>query len=119
MAGTLSKNEGVKMIDFFESWAEFFFFVLLVIGFIFSVFAPSAFLSYIMIFACGGMAGRLMYERKKKLQFPYYLIIVGFLIGYIIGAYYGNKIIILALFVLGGVLSYYLHDKGIIRDVRY
>ena len=43
VAGTLSKNEGVKMIDFFESWAEFFFFVLLVIGFIFSVFAPSAF----------------------------------------------------------------------------
>jgi len=107
------------MVNFFENWVEFFFFVLLVIGFMLSILAPSAFLSYIMIFACGGMAGRLMYERKKKLQFPYYLIIVGFLIGYIIGAYYGNKVVILTLFLLGGILSYYLHDKGVIRDVRY
>ena len=105
--------------EFFEHWAEFFFFCLLVIGFLLSLAAPSAVLSYLMIFVCGMMAGRLMYERKKKLQFPYFLIIVGFVIGYVLGAFYGNKMVILTLFIIGTFLSYYLHDKGIIHDVRY
>ena len=104
---------------FFRNWAEIIFFVLLIIGFLFSLAAPSAVLSYITIFAAGMMAGRLIYERKQKLQFPYYLIIIGFLIGYLIGARYGNWQVIIVLFVLGSLLSYYMHDKGIIRDVRY
>jgi len=104
---------------FFRSWAEFLFFVLLIIGFLFSLAAPSAVLSYIIIFAAGMMAGRLIYERKQKLQFPYYLIIIGFLIGYLIGARYGNWQVIMVLFVLGSLTSYYMHDKGIIRDIRY
>ena len=107
------------MVNFFENWVEFFFFVLLVIGFMLSLLAPSAFLSYIIIFIFGGMAGRVIYGRKGKLHFPFYLIIIGFLIGYIIGAYYGNKIVILTLFVVGGIISYYLHDKGIIHDIEF
>lgn len=106
-------------ISFFTDWAEIFFFVLLIIGFILSLAAPSAVLSYIMIFLCGMMAGRLLYERKDKIQFPYYLMIIGFLLGYLIGAHYGNKRVILTLFILGTILSYYLHTIGMIRDIRY
>jgi len=104
---------------YFGSWAELFFFILLVIGFFLSLLAPSAVVSYLMIFALGMMAGRLIYERKHKLQFPYYLIIVGLLIGYLLGAYYGNKKIILTLFVLGMMISYTLHNRGIIHDLRF
>jgi uncharacterized membrane protein AbrB (regulator of aidB expression) len=104
---------------YLKNWAELFFFILLVIGFIFSLLTPSAVLSYALIFTAGMMGGRLMYERKNKLQFPYYLMIVGFLIGYLIGAYYGNRNVMIILFIIGGLLSYYLHDTGIIRDVRY
>lgn len=105
---------------YFESWAELFFFVLLVIGVIFAIIMHfSAILSYILIFICGLMGGRMIYERKKKLQFPYYLIIAGFLVGYIIGAYYGNKILMIALFIIGGIISYLIHDRGIIHDTPF
>ena len=104
---------------YFEHWAEFLFLCILVIGFLLSLAAPSAVLSYLMIFACGMMSGRLFYERKNKLIFPYFLIVVGFIIGYIIGAYYGNKMVILTLYIIGSYFSYFLHDKGIIHDIRY
>jgi len=111
---------GSKMaFNYFDSWVEFFFFVLLVIGFITALFAPSAVVSYTVIFVSGMIGGRLIYERKEKLKFPYYLIVIGFLVGYAIGAYYGNKSVIITLFVLGNIVSYYLYDKGIVHDIRY
>jgi len=104
---------------FFRSWAEFFFFVLMIIGFIIAIWAPSAFISYTVVFLSGLIGGRLIYDRKKKLTIPYYIIITGFLIGYLIGTYYGNRKIIIVLFVLGILLSYHLHNKGYIKDLPY
>ena len=94
-------------------------FILLILGFIFSLAAPSAVISYVIIFLCGFMAGRLLYERKNRLQFPYYLMVIGFLAGYLIGGYYYNKKVILTLFVIAIIISYYLHDKGIIHDIKF
>jgi len=103
---------------FFRNWAEFLFFVLLVLGFIISLAAPSAVISYIMIFVVGIMSGRLIYERKNKLMFPYAMIIVGFIIGYILGAYYGNKMTILTLYFLGMFIGYQIYEKGVIHDLK-
>jgi len=103
---------------YFRNWAELFFFILLVIGFLLSIATPSAVISYFMIFSCGMMAGRLWFERKNKLIFPYFLIIVGFLIGYILGSFYGSRKVILTLFVLGTLISYYLHDRGFLHDLK-
>jgi hydrogenase/urease accessory protein HupE len=106
---------------FFKSWAEFFFFVLMIIGFIVALWATSfsAVISYIVVFLSGMIGGRLIYERKKNLPFPYYIIIIGFLIGYVLGTYYGSRQVIVVLFVLGILFSYHLHNKGYIRDVPY
>ena len=106
---------------FFKSWAEFFFFVLMIIGFIVGLWATSfsAVISYIVIFLSGMIGGRLLYERRKKLTFPYYIIIIGFLIGYVVGTYYGSRKVIIILFVLGLLFSYHLHKKGYIRDVAF
>ena len=104
---------------FFKSWAEFFFFVLMIIGFIIAIIAPSAVISYLVVFLSGMIGGRLLYERKKKLSFPYYIIIIGFMIGYVIGTYYGSRKVVIILFVLGILLSYYLHNKGYIRDIWF
>ncbi|MCH8329283.1 MAG: hypothetical protein IIB81_02735 [Nanoarchaeota archaeon] len=106
---------------FFKNWAEFFFFVVMVIGFVVALLAPSAFISYIIVFLSGMIGGRLLYDRKGKLTFPYYIIIIGFLLGYVIGTYigYGDKTVVIILFVLGVLLSYHLHKKGYIRDVPY
>ena len=49
---------------FFKSWAEFIFFVLMVIGFIVALWAStfSAVISYIVIFLSGMVGGRLLYR---------------------------------------------------------
>jgi len=112
----LDKKGNVNM---FDVWAEYFFFVLLATGFIVSLFAGSAIIGYIVIFLCGMMAGRLIYQRQEKLVAPYYLILVGFLIGFIIGSRFGNKSVLITLFIAGGFISYYIHDRGILHDVAF
>jgi hypothetical protein len=108
------------MSDFlFRSWAEFFFFVVMVVGFIIALWAPSAFVSYIVVFLSGMIGGRLLYDRKRKLTIPYYIILAGFLIGYVIGTYYGSRKVIIILFVLGVLLGYHLYNKGYLRDLPY
>jgi len=104
---------------FFKSWPEFFFFVLMVIGVIVSLAAPSAIISYFIIFVSGMMAGRILYFRKHNLHYAYFLIIVGFLIGYVIGSYYGSRKIVVLLFVIGGFLSYYLYKNKILKDTLF
>ena len=100
----------------FESWVELLFFIVLVVGFLLSLAAPSAVLSYLIIFACGMMAGRIWHEQKDNFKFPFFLVIIGFLIGYLIGIRYGNTLVVAALFVFGAALSYYLHSKKIIKS---
>jgi len=116
-----SKKAAVHALDLFGHWPEYLFFVLLVIGFVISISARSAFISYVVIFLCGMMAGRLIYYRHEKphLRFPYYLILAGFIIGYTLGTRYGNWIILITLFLAGGFVSYYLHERGFIRDIPY
>ena len=89
------------------------------VGLLIGIASPSATITYLVGFFSGAMAGRLLYERKNKLRAPYLLIIIGFIIGYVIGTFYGDKRITFLLFIFGAVLTYYLFDKGILRDTRY
>ena len=41
--------------------------------------------------------------------------ILGFLIGYILGSFYGNRKIIIVLFALGYLLGYYCHHREWIK----
>lgn len=107
------------MTNFFKNWAEIFFFILMVIGIIIAVSAPSAVISYIVIFLSGMFAGRILYFRKKKLKSAYYIIIIGFLIGYLLGTYYGSRQVVIVLFFIGALLSYYLFEKGVLRDLPF
>jgi len=104
-------------VPFFWNWAEMFFMVLLIAGLILGIFSPSAVITYLMAFFTGFMAGRLMYERKHNLKAPYMLIVIGFIIGYVLGTFYGSKIITLILFIGGYIVSYQLYDKKIVKDV--
>lgn len=107
------------MSEFYRYWMEFFFVLLMIIGIVVALASPSAVISYFIIFVVGIFAGRLIYERRRNIQLPYFLIIAGFVIGYLIGAYYGNKRLMIVLFVLGSIISYKLYDKKILRDVRF
>ncbi len=106
-------------IAFYKNWMEFFFLVLMVIGIFTALISPSAVISYIIIFLAGLAAGRLIYERKHKIQFPYLIIIAGFVIGYIVGVYYGDRKLVVLLFVIGAIISYWMYDKKILKDIRY
>lgn len=107
------------MFEFYKNWMEFFFLVLMIIGILIALSAPSAVISYIIIFISGIFAGRLIYERKNKIQFPYLMIIAGFVIGYLLGVYYGSRRIVIVLFVIGAILSYKLYEKKILKDIKY
>ena len=107
------------MFEFYKNWMEFFFVILMITGVLIALSAPSAIISYIIIFLSGMFAGRLIYERKNKIQFPYFMVIAGFVIGYLIGVYYGSRRIAIILFVLGAILSYKLYDKKILKDIRF
>jgi len=98
---------------------EFFFVVLMMLGIVIALASPSAVISYVIIFLVGMAAGRLIYIRKRNIKLPYLLIIAGFVIGYLIGAYYGSKRLIIILFIIGAVLSYKLYDRKILKDVRF
>jgi len=100
-----------------SNWVEISAFILLIVGFIFSLAAPSAVLSYLIIFFIGMMGGRLIYTRKKSMVFPYVLILIGFFLGFLIGARYGSWLIITILFVLGSIFSYYLHEEGYVKGL--
>ena len=106
-------------MHFYKDWMEFFFLVLAVAGIATALIAPSAAISYSIIFISGFLAGRLIYERKGKMQFPFWVIITGFLIGYLIGNYYGSRKMLIVIFLAGIVISYQLYNKKLIRDTRF
>ena len=86
------------------------------VGIVVALISPSAVISYVIIFLSGMFAGRIIYERKGKIQLPYFMIISGFVIGYLFGVYYGSRIVLIVLFVLGALLSYKLYSNKILRD---
>ena len=104
------------MFDFYKNYYESLFFALVIIGIVVALLAPSPVISYIIILISGVFAGRLLYSRKNKTQFPYFMVIAGFVIGYLIGIYYGSRRIAIALFAIGAIVGYKLFDKKILKD---
>ena len=91
----------------------------MVIGLLFALIVPSAAISYMFIFFSGIFAGRVIYERKNKIVFPFLVIIGGFLIGYLAGMRYGDWIVVVAIFVMGVIIGYHLFNKKILKDLRF
>ncbi len=101
---------------YWKRWAEVFFVILLLCGFFIAVSIKSVLLNYIVVFFAGLMAGRLLAMKfRKQPMFAYVLIIIGFLLGYLIGSFEINKKMIALWFIIGGIISYYMHRKGYIK----
>ncbi|MBI4983388.1 hypothetical protein HZC32_01990 [Candidatus Woesearchaeota archaeon] len=98
-----------------ESWAEALALLFMIIGFVSSLLLFNPLLSYLSVALAGFVAGRVYYvKRYTEPIFPFVLIIVGFLIGYLIGGFWVNRIVVLVIFITMLVLSYYLHLKKIL-----
>ena len=102
-----------------RNWAEVFFILLLLLGFFISIALPNPWISYFIIFVAGLLSGRWIYKKKgKQPLFPFFLIIVGFLFGYMLGTYSLYKVsakLIALLFTIGAITGYYIHKKGYIK----
>jgi len=66
------------MVDFAKYWVELSAGILLFLGFIFSLLAGSAVLSYCIVVLAGMIGGRVIYKNKSNQVFPWILITVGF-----------------------------------------
>lgn len=104
-----------------EDWPEILAFILLIVGFLFSLKATSAFLSYIVIAICGLLFGRIWWRFRRNMQVPIVLLALGFLIGYMLGAVftYASAKGVFLIFILGVFLSYYIHEKRMIKTVEF
>ena len=107
------------MFEVESKWMEFFFLVLAAIGLVFALIVPSAIIGYALVLSSGYFAGRVLYQRQNNIVFPFYVIVAGFLIGYLIGIQYGNRITAAVVYIGGAVLSYQLHSKGVLSDKLY
>lgn len=103
------------IIDLSVWWVEFVCFVVLIIGFLFSITLKSAVISYVVIFLFGLLAGRMIYYRKYS--FPFYLIGFALLLGYVLGSRYGQWKLVILFFLLGSAVSYYAHAQGWLENV--
>ncbi|MBI4151545.1 hypothetical protein HY496_01130 [Candidatus Woesearchaeota archaeon] len=97
-----------------EYWAEAFSLFFLVLGLLLAIGLRNPLFSYFTVFLSGGLAGRIFYQKRfKEPILPFILIILGFLVGYLIGSFWTNRLWSLMLFSSGFLLSYYLHLKNI------
>ena len=102
-----------------EDWVEILAFLLLVAGFLLSLSSTSAIVSYLIIFIGGLMGGRLLYRYSHSFKFTWILVLAGFVVGFSIGAAYGDTKIIILLFIVGNAIGYYLHEQGYITSTEY
>ena len=107
------------MFQLDKNWMEFWSAVLMILGLVLALFTSSAVINYLLIFASGMFAGRIIYERQHKTVFHYYVIIAAFLVGYLIGMRYGNGYAVTLLFAAGAIISFRMFQKELIRDTRY
>ena len=105
------------VLDMVSMWVEYVALVVLFIGFFISISSGSAFLSYLIIFFSGLLTGRIVFQNRKALPIKYYILMLVFLVGYIFGTYvsFGSRKVIVIVFILSNILSYYIHDKNYIK----
>ncbi len=98
-----------------ENWVEVLAAAIMVLALVVSLLLRNVLFGYVTIVLAGLIAGRIYYiKRFSQPILPSILIIVGFLLGYLIGGFWGSRFGILLFFGAAFGISYYLHLKKII-----
>ena len=92
---------------------------LFVIGILVSVIVPSAVISYMIMILYGFFVGRVVYRIEHKEKMPYILIMGGFLVGLLLGIYYGSRLVALVFFVAGALTGHGAYKKGFLKDSSF
>ncbi len=109
----------LKKFDFVDNWAEAVSLLILIIAFITATTSGSAVILYAITLLFGMAFGRWNYRFKKSIKAPVAMITIGALIGLVLGSFYGDRRVVVLLFALGLIASYYLHDRKIIHSSEY
>jgi len=94
-----------------ERWVEIISLFLLIIGFLLALISGSAVVSYILIIICGLISGANLHKRKFGYKLPFFIIIIVFLIGFVIGDFYGETRFIIVFFIIGNYAGYLIHRR--------
>ena len=95
-------------------WPEIIALILLIAGFTLSISIPSTAINYTIVVLAGLMGGRLIYEKKgKQPMYPFFLIIIGFIVGYALGNYESSMITTALLFIVAGLISHTISKRKI------
>ena len=106
-------------LKFQQRWVEYWALFLLVLGFLFAFSIDTMWFAYPVAFGMGAFLGRLTWRWRKNLKGSGITIVLGFLIGFLLGVQHADRKIIVALFVLGVAVSFYVHERGYIRGTEY
>jgi len=98
-------------MTFAKDWVEVLMIVVLALGFALAITSKSATVVSAIALLAGLFLGRVIYETRKGPKIPVALISAGFVIGYLVGTIYGNRLAVLLLFVIGMLLGYATHEK--------
>ena len=102
-----------------KSWAEALGLALCALGFLLAILLRNPILGYISVFLGGLIAGRIYYLKKyKEPILPFVLMILGFLLGYLAGSLWASRVLVLMYFIVGFIVSYYLHLKEILATFK-
>ncbi|MBR9675919.1 hypothetical protein GOV05_02830 [Candidatus Woesearchaeota archaeon] len=103
-----------KKGDFSVHWVEYVFIFLLVMGFAISFSIDNLVIVYLVSYVAGLQCGVVTYtSMKRTMRFPVWLIIIGFLLGYLLGSFQASKFAIILLFLIGLVNGHMLFKKKI------
>ena len=98
-----------------ELWVGGLSFLLLAVGLFLALQFNQTIWIYFIAGLTGLMAGRTYYIHKKRGNIlPIIIIIIGFMLGFILGAFHRNRILIIIIFITMLTLSYYLHRMKIL-----
>jgi len=98
-------------LNFSKDWVEILMIIVIALGFAVAITSKSAAVVSIIALLAGIFLGRVLYETRKGPKIPVVLISAGFVIGYLVGTIYGNRLVVLLLFVIGMLLGYATHEK--------
>ncbi len=103
-------------MDLLTHWGELASMIALGIGFTIAVTIQNELSLYVVIFLAGIIAGRLCWEEEViQPMTPIYLVIIGFLIGYVLGSFSGSRIFVIIVFLIASMGSHHFHKKGLIN----
>jgi hypothetical protein len=106
-------------LNFSDRWAELWGIVLLIIGFFAAMTAQTSISVYLITFIFGTLFGRWLWHLRRAFRGSTFTILLGFLIGVMLGAQFGDRKLIIVLFIVGIGVSVYAHQRNIVCCAQY